>query len=863
MAYTDDYVKTNWVNYPSTNTPINQTNLNHAEGGIKTNCGRIANLDTTKANQSDLLLTVKNVSFDSTTGTFTFTLWNNTTITVNTDIEKVAVNFTYDDDPASPHYQNLVLELSDGTYKYIDMSALITQYEFTNSSTIAFTVGVGGEITANVVDGSITANKLQPNYLADCQAAQTGAQNAKTAADADALKAEGFANGTQNGTPVTSGSPYYENNAKWWKEQAQAIASQSLAGLTDVDINAPADGDILVYDSGDNEWKNQGNHAVTVTNNPISIITQSAQVARDTKITLNPIQAAGTPTPSNPLPISGYDGVDLAVSKKNLIPSALGLYEVNPSASRVGLKPITLPSGTYTISFGSSNVLFMVSNLTTGTTDWVVPAGDDVSTTFTLTSTAVIFIRTSETVIANVTITNPQLELGSTATTYEPYTPATRITHAFPTTIYGGEVDVERGVLKVTYGIVDLGSLTWTYVSGANARFACTTPISNIKPSDSGSTLPYAICSCYAKATINQVYQHSSDLIFGIQDEASISVPIWVYDSNYTDAATFTTAVTGQKLVYELATPYEIQLSPYEVNLLQGANVITSNGTSVTITYREGTIATLEDIPSETVNKLADMVDVCSENITAIVNMYGSKNLNSYPYYDTTKSGGGIDWTDNGDGTITAEGTSTSDYLTFFCHNVWVNPLRLKNGNYRLTGCPNGGSSSTYYAIVEGDINGVTRTFSDFGYGIDFTVNDARGYADFAVYLGIRTGQNISTPITFEPMIRDVRITNETFAPYAMTNKQLTDGKTDLSAIAPIEDGTTASQAYKVNEYFIRGGKLCKCISAISVGSSFTYNTNYVQTTLAKEIPKYTVSSTDITPGVTPLPAGQFYIVLL
>ena len=38
----------------------------------------------------------------------------------------------------------------------------------------------------------------------------------KAAANAAALRSEGFAAGTQNGTPVGSDSPYYENNAAWY-----------------------------------------------------------------------------------------------------------------------------------------------------------------------------------------------------------------------------------------------------------------------------------------------------------------------------------------------------------------------------------------------------------------------------------------------------------------------------------------------------------------------------------------------------------------------------------------------------------------------------------------------------------------------
>jgi hypothetical protein len=78
---------------------------------------------------------------------------------------------------------------------------------------------------------------------------------------AENLVAEGYANGTQNGTPVTSGSPYYENNAKYWKEQAQQIAAQQLGALSDVTINNAQNGDVLTYNSSTSEWENQASSA--------------------------------------------------------------------------------------------------------------------------------------------------------------------------------------------------------------------------------------------------------------------------------------------------------------------------------------------------------------------------------------------------------------------------------------------------------------------------------------------------------------------------------------------------------------------------------------------------------------------------
>ena len=224
----DSSKNTFWENYPSIASPIIDTELNRNEVSVDTVDDRVITLDTTKAEQADLLLTPKSISFDSATGVFTITRWNNTTYTIDTDLEKIAVNFDYDDDPTSPHYQELIIELKDGTYKYIDLSALITEYEFTNSATISFTVAQDGTITANVIDGSITESKLQPNFLADCRSAKAGAESAEADAIAKALVAEGYANGKQNGVPVTSGSPYYENNAEYFKNQASSIVGSKV-----------------------------------------------------------------------------------------------------------------------------------------------------------------------------------------------------------------------------------------------------------------------------------------------------------------------------------------------------------------------------------------------------------------------------------------------------------------------------------------------------------------------------------------------------------------------------------------------------------------------------------------------------------
>ena len=227
-----------WENYPSIDSPIIDAELNRMEVSMDKMDNRIITLDDIKVDLTDFLLTPKQITYEKTTGIFTIHYWNGSTDPIDTDIEKIATNFDYDDNPASAHYQQLIITLDDGdptadppippTVKYIDLSALITEYEFQTSSTISFSVSSTGVITAQVLDGSITENKLQPNFLADCRAAKTGAENAEADAIAKALVSEGFAVGEQNGVPVSSGSPYYENNAKYFKDQAQSIVGSKV-----------------------------------------------------------------------------------------------------------------------------------------------------------------------------------------------------------------------------------------------------------------------------------------------------------------------------------------------------------------------------------------------------------------------------------------------------------------------------------------------------------------------------------------------------------------------------------------------------------------------------------------------------------
>ena len=70
-----------------------------------------------------------------------------------------------------------------------------------------------------------------------------------------------------------------------------------------------------------------------------------------------------------------------------------------------------------------------------------------------------------------------------------------------------------------------------------------------------------------------------------------------------------------------------------------------------------------------------------------------SKNLIPYPYYDTTKTENGVTFTDNGDGTITVNGTATGNSRFDFLRN---SSAEFPNATYTLSGI-SGGVVTTYY----------------------------------------------------------------------------------------------------------------------------------------------------------------------
>lgn len=233
------YSRINWEDYSSDATPLNASNLNKMDAAADELDNRVITLDTTKFDKTEAAKLIKSITFDRATGIFTISYYNGATATIDTMLEKLAVNFDYD-----PHIQRLIITLDDGTIKYIDMSALITQYEFKDTDTVAFSVDSTGKVSAIVKEGSIEEKHLRPNYLADikvevakAQASQTAASNSASAAatsESNAKSSETVA-ATSAANAKTS-----ENNAKASETSATASASTATTKATAAGDSASA-----------------------------------------------------------------------------------------------------------------------------------------------------------------------------------------------------------------------------------------------------------------------------------------------------------------------------------------------------------------------------------------------------------------------------------------------------------------------------------------------------------------------------------------------------------------------------------------------------------------------------------------------
>lgn len=220
------YSRINWENFPSEKTAMNESNLNKMDLAIDNLDDRVVAMDASKVDLTKANELVKEILWDESNGTLTVVKMNGSKAVIDTKLEKLAVNFKY-----NPQTQQLIITLDDGTTQNVDLSALITEYEFLDSDTIAFEI-TDGKIKAIVKNGSITEDMLQPNFLADVKVEAEKAKASASAADAS----------EKESTVQANLSKEYADKAKEYSDNID-----KKAHLATFDVNE--DGELIYTDN--------------------------------------------------------------------------------------------------------------------------------------------------------------------------------------------------------------------------------------------------------------------------------------------------------------------------------------------------------------------------------------------------------------------------------------------------------------------------------------------------------------------------------------------------------------------------------------------------------------------------------------
>ena len=318
--------------------------------------------------------------------------------------------------------------------------------------------------------------------------------------------------------------------------------------------------------------------------------------AKSVLVTLNPKQSGtGTPSPSNIRPISGWDEVETHKVGKNLFDKAAtdtdkgyvsGRYVRSTDGATVNLATasvseyISVKGGTQyvvsPVSGSNPSVCFYDNNkeFISG-----VAYGGATDKDFSTPSNAE-YLRFS---ITNANLDITQLELGSTATDYEPYDGHTYTTD-LPQTVYGGTLDVVSGVLTVDRAMVTIDG------SATSPRFG---EVNQADTADGTLYVAYINHTAFGMAnsdvnTISDKYAFKdlslSSLHIGEFNARGGYSRFVLSDQSITtlNALNAYLADNQIQLVYTLATPTTIQCDPQTVQTLIGDNnVWGGNGVSI------------------------------------------------------------------------------------------------------------------------------------------------------------------------------------------------------------------------------------------------------------------------------------------
>lgn len=334
--------------------------------------------------------------------------------------------------------------------------------------------------------------------------------------------------------------------------------------------------------------------------NVVSVDDAAPWPVKSLVVGIEPVQeGSGDPAPDNVRPISGWTGAKVTRTGKNLINQATANRRGSNMAfggsveSGVPDGTLVLPEGTFTIQVTEAQSGIYARGIISG--EIGVSYNKKILTFTNPQRQAVrlmLYKNGAQTEYWDTL--NVQLELGSTATDYEPYQ-GTFYSVTFPTeagTVYGGTLDVTNGTLTVdraslTFdGTQSIGMANWRMYDDSSAWLYgpnITPGINNITGgnniiSDTLKSIPYT-------AGEGGIYGNNIGISLVGSDIWTVAMRVPVAGLNTSSLINAWLTEHNINVVYKLATPITYTLTPQEVTTLLGFNRIWADCGDTAVDY--------------------------------------------------------------------------------------------------------------------------------------------------------------------------------------------------------------------------------------------------------------------------------------
>ena len=451
--------------------------------------------------------------------------------------------------------------------------------------------GSASEAAESALSATRSESSAQ-EYASEASTSAASAASSASAASRSATEASNYEYYSEQYMNEAKAAKFGAESARTGAENAKT-AAQTAATESEASATAAAQSAESIEASADLIQKLLANQIKDTATGTIATYPDGADMPMVSLVAdIDPIQdtSGGAPSPSNICPISGWDSVDVSVAGKNLFNVSMDSTKVDPTRKyTLHLKPNTQYTMSTDVPYTSPASVYF-----NGGSSGTNGVGLNRPKTFTSDANGMLTvdIRTravDQSINAYDALLNGvywiQLEEGDTATTYEAYTETTHTT-TLPQTVYGGTLDVVSGVLTVDRAMVTLNGQT------TGIRF---TEVSQTTTADGQKYVAYismashniknnniAICDAYAFMDKTPQNMHMGEFDgrgsyfrFVIADQNLNTLALW-------NAHLAENPIT---LVYELATPQTIQLTPTQIDSLLGRNNVWADSGDVTVEY--------------------------------------------------------------------------------------------------------------------------------------------------------------------------------------------------------------------------------------------------------------------------------------